>query len=249
MIPLAFALSILMGFTLGLLGGGGSILTVPILTLACDVPAKPAIATSLLVVGLTSLVALIPHARRDNVLWREGFFFAAFAMAGAYGAGLASGYLPARALLIAFSAIAAATGVAMLRPRREKPRLEAPRRAPWFQTGAVGLATGGVTGLVGAGGGFLIVPALSILGGLEMKQAVGTSLFVIALNAFAGFAGHYSQGHVDPRIAGCVVTAAVLGALVGARLAGRVPEQRLRRGFGVFVLIIAGWMLAREMLP
>lgn len=245
MIPLAFALSVVMGLLLGLLGGGGSILTVPILTLACDVAAKPAIATSLLVVGTTSLAALVPHARRGNVLWRTGAAFAAFAAAGAFGGGLASGYLPARALLIAFALVAAATGASMLRPR---PAATPGGRASWARTGAVGLATGAVTGLVGAGGGFLIVPALALLGGLKMPQAVGTSLMVIAINAFAGFAGHWGQGHVDPRIAGCVVTAAILGALAGGRLAGRVPEASLRRGFGAFVLAISAWMLGRELL-
>lgn len=144
------------------------------------------------------------------------------------------------------------TAVAMLRGKRT-PATATDSAAPQRFTRAAitkialeGLVVGGVTGLVGAGGGFLVVPALASLGGLPMQAAVGTSLLVIALKSFAGFAGHASQVSLDwPLVLG-VTAAALAGSFVGARAAARIPADNLRRGFGWFVVVMAVFMLAQR---
>ncbi len=245
------------GLALGLLGGGGSILILPALIYLAHVPAKPAIAMSLFVVGVTSLAGLVTHARAGRVRWRTGALFAAAGMAGAYSGGRAAHYLPVSVLLVGFGLMMAATAVAMLRP--QTPRRDAPGQAPATPRGAArageqrialvvveGAAVGMVTGLVGAGGGFVVVPALVLLGGLAMQAAVGTSLLVIAAQAFAGFAGHLHGADIDWPLTFAVSGVAVATALAGGRLAGRLDAQRLRKIFGGFVAVMAVLVLAEQ---
>jgi uncharacterized membrane protein YfcA len=245
------ALAVLVGVTLGLLGGGGSILTVPILVYAARLPAHEAIATSLFVVGTTSVAALIPHAHAGRVRYATGAIFGAASMVGAYGAGRLARHIPPAVLLIAFGLMMAVTAVAMMWRREPAKAADdgggapAERQALW-KILAEGLVAGAVTGLVGAGGGFLVVPALVLLGGLPMREAVGTSLMVIAMNSFAGFAGHLTSARIDWTIALVVAGAAVLGSFAGAALAGRVPPGALRRGFAWFVVVMAVFILAQE---
>jgi hypothetical protein len=104
-----------------------------------------------------------------------------------------------------------------------------------------------LTGLVGAGGGFVIVPALALIGGLPMRQAIGTSLFVIALQSFAGFSGHAAHVTIDAPLVSLVAASASVGAVLGGILGARVPQEKLRRGFGVFVLVMAAYMVLREL--
>jgi uncharacterized membrane protein YfcA len=242
-IALAITLSALMGVALGLLGGGGSILTVPILVWVVGLPAKSAIATSLLVVAATALVGLVPHGLAGAVRWRTGLLFGGFAMAGAYGGGRLAAFIPGAVLLLLFAGMMLATAVAMLR-RGSEPT---PAHRPWPVTMVEGLAVGAVTGLVGAGGGFLVVPALVLLGGLKMHEAIGTSLLVIAMKSFAGFAGY--AGHVDIEwsLALPLVAAAAGGALIGAGLGRRITAVTLRRGFAWFVLAMAAVVLGAQL--
>ncbi|WP_406055599.1 sulfite exporter TauE/SafE family protein [Streptomyces sp. NBC_01077] len=251
MTVLVVAASLLIGVSLGVLGGGGSILTVPILVYLAGQDAKEAIATSLFVVGVTSLAALVPHARARRVRWRTGLLLGAFSMAGAYGGGRLAAYVPGPLLLVAFALMMLATAVTMLRkPRRGRERAGSTRgELPLARVAATGLGMGAVTGLVGSGGGFLVVPALAILGGLPMGVAVGTSLLVIAMNSFAGLAGHLSGVTVDRGLALTVTAAAVLGSLAGARLAGRIPQEALRTAFGWFVVVMGVFVLARQLSP
>jgi uncharacterized membrane protein YfcA/glyoxylase-like metal-dependent hydrolase (beta-lactamase superfamily II)/rhodanese-related sulfurtransferase len=238
------AAAVVVGVTLGLFGGGGSILTVPLLVYLAGVPAKPAIAMSLFVVGVTSLVGAVGHARAGRVRWRTGLVFGAAGMAGAYGGGLLGPYLPEAVLLAGFALMMLATAAAMIRGRRTP----APGRAnpPLRHVIAEGVVVGLVTGLVGAGGGFLVVPALVLLGGLPMGAAVATSLVVIALKSFAGLAGYLSSVSVDWSIALPVTAAAVAGGLAGGWLAGRVRADRLRVAFGWFVLVMGCFVLVRQ---
>jgi uncharacterized protein len=242
-------LAILVGVALGLLGGGGSILTVPILVYAVGLPAHEAIATSLFVVGATSVAALGPHARAGRVRYATGALFGAASMAGAFAAGRVSRYTPAGVLLGAFGLMMAITAVAMMR----KPKVDADGinrqkpRQPLWKIVIEGLLVGAVTGLVGAGGGFLVVPALVILGGLPMREAVGTSLLVIAMKSFAAFAGYVTAVHVDWTIALVVTGAAIAGSFGGTALAGRVPQQSLRKGFAWFVVVTAVFILVQEL--
>lgn len=246
MIALTVGLALLVGVALGLLGGGGSILTVPLLAYVAGMEAKQAIATSLLVVGTTSAVAAVSHARAGRVQWRTGLIFGAAGMAGAYGGGLLARYIPGTVLLIGFAVMMIATAVAMLRGRKDVGHADAHHRIPVPKVIVEGLVVGLVTGLVGAGGGFLVVPALALLGGLPMPVAVGTSLVVIAMKSFAGFAGYLSSVSIDWRLAGMVTAAAVLGALLGARLTALVNPDSLRKAFGWFVLVMSSVILAEE---
>ncbi len=249
MIGLAIGLAVFVGIALGLLGGGGSILTVPLLAYVAGMDAKQAIATSLLVVGVTSAIGAISHARAGRVQWRTGLIFGAAGMAGAYGGGLLAQFIPGTVLLIGFAVMMIATAIAMLRGRKNIEASEASgagHRLPIPKIIGEGLVVGLVTGLVGAGGGFLVVPALALLGGLPMPIAVGTSLVVIAMKSFAGLGGYLSSVHINWAVALAVTAAAVVGALVGARLTALVNPDVLRKAFGWFVLAMSSVILAQE---
>ena len=249
MMALTVGLAVFVGIALGLLGGGGSILTVPLLAYVAGMDAKQAIATSLLVVGVTSAVGAISHARAGRVQWRTGLIFGSAGVVGAYTGGLIAHNIPGTTLLIGFAVMMIATALAMLRGRKSPEPSNALHRIPIAVILAEGLAVGVVTGLVGAGGGFLVVPALALLGGLPMPTAVGTALIVIAMNSTAGLAGHLSSGSIDWTVASAITTAAVIGALVGARLTTKIDPGVLRKGFGWFVLAMSSVILAEEIRP
>lgn len=257
MFILAIAFALLVGISLGLLGGGGSILTLPILKYVVGQEAHVAIASSLFVVGITSLASLYPHAKAGRVRWQTGFVFGGASMLGAFVAGLFAKKIPAEILLVLFALMMLITAVAMLRGRKERtsvctPDLDphaAPASLPFLKVILEGLAVGSVTGLVGAGGGFLVVPALVLLGGLPMNIAVGTSLLVLAMKSFAGFAGHASNVTIDWGTLLPITGMALVGSLIGARLVAKIPAATLRRSFGWFVIVMGVFMLAQEVPP
>lgn len=231
------------GGLLGLLGGGGTILTLPLLLLL-GVEPKPAIAMSLVVVAATAAVAAVRHARAGNLDRRAALLFAPMTAVGGYAGGRAAQWVPGELLLLIFTGLMVAASIAMLRAAPTRPRAASGPAAPALALQGVGV--GALTGLVGAGGGFLFVPAFALLGGMPMRQAVGTSLVVIAVNSVAALAGQLGHEAIRWELAASITAAAVIGAWGGAHLAGRVPEVRLRRAFGVFVLLVAFWMLARS---
>lgn len=251
MLPLAVALSSLIGLTLGLLGGGGSILTLPLLTYVAGLEPRSAIASSLLVVGTTSLIGAIGHARAGRVRWRTAFVFGGAGMLGAVAGSRAAAHLPAKLLMVLFALLMLGTSLAMLRGRRPSGTPATPTGAPadlpWLSAIVYGAAVGSVTGLLGAGGGFLIVPALVLLGRLEMPVAVGTSLVVIAMSSMSGLASRLGHVPISWSLTAMVTAAAVLGTLVGGRLAGRVSATSLRKGFGVLVLLMGVLVLSKEL--
>ena len=258
MIYLAAFLSLFIGAAVGLLGGGGSILTTPLLVYVLDFDAKQAITASLFVVAVTSLFGLISHARAGRVQWRTGLIFGAAGMVGAFIGGQIGSKLPGALLLGAFSIMMGVTAVAMIRGRKQVKSSHAHKGLPLFRIILDGAIVGFVTGLVGAGGGFLVVPALALLGGLPMPIAVATSLLVVAMKSFAGFAGYAltfgggSLVSLNPETeinwgATLIVTAgAVLGALVGSRLVGKIHPDLLRKAFGWFVLAMAVFILSQQ---
>lgn len=252
MLILAAALALVVGVSLGLLGGGGSILTVPILRYVLGMEAHQAIALSLLVVGTTSLAAVIPHARRGRVRFRTGIAFGLAGMVGAYLAGRVAHYVPATLLLCAFALVMFATAFAMLRrpaAAQATVAVESCRDIPVAKVLVEGVVVGAVTGFVGAGGGFLVVPALVLLGKLPMELAVGTSLVVIAMKSLAGFAGFLGTTTVDWTLGFTLSAAAIAGSVVGGALAGRAKPAALRTGFGWFVVAMAFFILMQELLP
>ena len=242
------AAAIVIGLLLGLLGGGGSILTVPVLVYLAGQDAQTAIATSLFIVAVTSAVALVPHARAGRVQWRTGLVFGAAGLAGAYAGGRLAAYVPIAVLLAGFGLLTAAAATVMIRscrrPLRPKPHAG---RLPLLL--GLGVAVGLVTGMVGAGGGFVIVPVLVLLADLTMTAAVGTSLLVIALQAGAGLAGHLSNAAVDWPLALAITALAIGGSLAGARLAARVPAAMLRTSFGWFLTAMAILLLMEQAPP
>lgn len=242
---LGLAASVLVGVSLGFLGGGGSILTVPLLIYGFGLGAKQAIATSLVVVGSASLFASFQYWRAGNVEPRTALVFGAAGMCGSYVGGRAGALLDPSLLLMLFASMMVLTALAMWRGRRTAAPGSA-HRAP-ARLAAQGLAVGMFTGLVGAGGGFLIVPALVLWAELPVPTAVGTSLAVIVMNSSAGFAGYASHVAIDPLLTSSVVGCAVGGSLVGTALARRVAHERVRRAFAVFVLAMATFILTREL--
>ncbi len=240
------AAATLIGVTLGLLGGGGSILTVPILVYIARVPTKEAIAMSLFVVAVTAAFALIPHARAGRVRWRTGAVFGVAGMSGAYAGGRVAEYIPGQWLLVGFGLMMLATAVAMLRGRRLRTARPVPHELPVSRVLLDGVLVGLVTGLVGAGGGFLVVPALALLGGLPMATAVGTSLLVIAMKSTAGLVGYLHSVHIHWGLALAVTAAAVAGSVLGGRFAGRVSQDVLRKAFGWFVVAMAAFVLLQQ---
>ena len=245
-------ITMLVGLLLGLLGGGGSILMVPVLVYLVGLETKTAIATSLVVVGLTSLVAVLGHAREARVCWKNGWAFGLSGMLGAYGGARLAAYVPGNILLLMFALVMLGTASTMLLGRRD--RSAAPASGPLCPTRlnlpAIlfdGFLVGTITGLVGIGGGFVIVPALNILGGLPIRAAIGTSLLIIVMNSAAALAGYSSFVHIDTRFAAIVTGAAIVGSLVGSLLSRHVSSNGLRRGFGLFVIAIAGYLLRREL--
>ena len=246
LIALTVGLAVVVGVTLGLLGGGGSILMVPLLVYVAGMDTKEAIAASLVVVGVTAAVSVIGHARAGRVRWRTGLIFGAAGMAGALAGGFIGGHLPGQLLMLAFAGMMVATAVAMLRDRKDVDPAKAHTELPVGRVLLDGAVVGLITGLVGAGGGFLVVPALALLGGLPMGVAVGTSLLVIAMKSFAGLTGYLASVSIDWPVVGAITAAAVVGSLLGARLVGRIPADALRRAFGWFVLAMGAFVLVQE---
>ena len=246
MLVLAAVLALIVGVTLGLLGGGGSILTLPMLVYVVHVADKPAIASSLFVVGVTSLVGAISHARAGNVRLGVGLLFGTAGMGGAVGGSYVAHALPGSVLLVGFAVVMFATSIAMMRGRKADG--EGTGHISLVRAIAIGVAVGFLSGLIGAGGGFLIVPALTLAGGLGMRHAIGTSLLVITMQSAAGFVGHLVNHTPVPWTLVLVVTSAsVVGSLVGARAGRGVSPAKLRAGFAWLVLAMAIFMLGKQL--
>ncbi|MBS2018874.1 MAG: sulfite exporter TauE/SafE family protein [Deltaproteobacteria bacterium] len=245
-LPLAFVV----GVVLGMLGGGGAVLMVPMLVYVVHLDAKRAIATSLFVIGLTSAISAGLHARRGNVRWKTAATFGVGSMSGAFAGGRAAHFFEGRTLLVAFAVMMLATAVAMLRGRREAPAGDArATNGRALRVIGLGLAVGFVSGLVGAGGGFLIVPALTIFAGLETRHAIGTSLAVIAAQSAAGFLGHLGGVSLDYSAVLAIAGVTAVGSIVGTFAGARVSPAALRRVFGVLVLLVGLASIAKEISP
>lgn len=253
-------LALLIGIVLGLIGSGGSILTVPVLVYGLGVEPITATAYSLFIVGMTALVGAVPFARRGDVDVRALFAFALPSILAVYATRL--WLLPAlpdvwfttdvltitkgKGILLLFAVLMVGAAIAMMRDAGPDERAHAVRRPVLMAV--EGAVVGALTGLVGAGGGFLIIPALVLLAGLPMKAAVGTSLVLIAAKSLIGFIGDLQAGlQADwPMLLG-FTAAAVLGILLGARIVPHVSASTLKRGFGFFLILIAISMIYAEL--
>ena len=246
--PVQIGIDILLGFviglSLGLLGGGGSILTVPALVYVVGQSPQAAVTASLVIVGANSAMGAFTHRSQGTLNWKVALVFGGVGMAAAYVAAGWSKLLPPTALMTLFALLMLVVGLFMI----FKPQPTAPDGGRgWWVTIASGLGVGVMTGFLGVGGGFLIVPALVMLIGLPMAQAVGTSLLVIAMNSAAGFLGHLGEGAFDWSLVVVFVLAGLAGTFTGSRLAGRLPATRLRRLFAGFVIVLGVLLLIDNM--
>jgi uncharacterized membrane protein YfcA len=252
MVIFGLGLAALVGLSLGLLGGGGSILTVPIFVYVLGFGAKEAIAMSLAVVGTTSLFGVVGHWRAGNVNPRVALFFGVVTMVGAFLGSRLAVFFSDTAQLTLFAVIMLLASYFMFRGRRPARAGDEERATPQASLPLVvltlaGLVVGVLTGLVGVGGGFLIVPALVLLARVPMREAVGTSLLVIALNAATGFAGYLGRVEVAWALMGGFTAIAAAGILVGTRLVRHVPQEALRRAFAIFLVLMGGFVLYQNL--
>ena len=245
MIALSIGIGLVIGALVGLLGGGGSILAVPALVYLASQDLQQAVATSLLVVGITAVVAVLPRLRGRQISWRIGLLFGVAGAATAFGGAAVNRVLPDELTLALFAVVMVGAGIRML---QEKPATGTAcavdgGRVNWRRclprTLAGGLVVGFLTGLLGVGGGFLIIPVLVLALGLPMPTAIGTSLVIVAINSAAGFAAHAGEATLDVPVTLAFTAAAVVAALFAGRLGARVDTARLRRWFAWLVLAVA----------
>ncbi|MEA5467141.1 sulfite exporter TauE/SafE family protein [Leptothoe sp. PORK10 BA2] len=252
-----FAIAI--GVSLGLLGSGGSVLALPVLVYIMGIPTKSAIAMTLIVVGLVSLVGAIPHWRRGNLNGRTAIVFGSATMLGAYlGARLATQpWITATFQMALFGvAMLLAAGLMIRRAAKSEPSPEAVQHEVFYQPPVCkycwlwlmieGIGVGGLTGLVGVGGGFAIVPTLVLLGKIPMKQAIGTSLLIIAGNSIAGLLGYWGHIELNWHLTVSFTFAAGLGTVLGGYLGQFVSARQLQKGFGYFLIAIATFVLIKN---
>ena len=239
--------AVAIGLVLGLLGSGGSVLTVPVLVYLAGQPDKVAIAESLAIVGIIAAVGAASYARQRLVDWRSVAAFGLPGVVGTAAGAAASAWVPGGVQLVLFGVVMIAAAGAMLKGREGLGA----GRASVPAVAGLGVSVGVLTGLVGVGGGFLIVPALVLGLGLDVRLAVGTSLAIIVLNAVAGVVSYLdvleaSGAAIDWALVAMIAGVGVLGSLAGSRLSGRVPQAALRRGFAVFLVVVGVFILAKE---
>lgn len=238
------------GVSLGLLGSGGSILTVPVLVYLVGQDEKLAIAGSLAIVGSIALAGSLPKLWNKQVEWKTLIVFAVPGMLGTYSGATLAAWVSGLIQLTLFAFVMLLAAWRMLRPVAETTQPVQP--ASNWKIAPGGLAVGIITGLVGVGGGFLIVPALVILGGLSMRHAVGTSLVIIALQSFTGFGKylHVLEQHglaLDWNVIWLVTAIGVAGSIVGNSISNKVDQQKLKKIFGLFLIVMAVYILVRTL--
>ena len=246
---LALLGALAIGLTLGLLGSGGSILTVPVLVYLLDQPEKVAIAGSLAIVGAIALIAAVPYARQRLIDWRSVLLFGLPGMLGTWLGAWAAQFVSGAFQLLVFALVMLAAAWSMF---RAPPAADAQGARDAWKVVVDGLAVGALTGFVGVGGGFLIVPALVLLGGLTMQRAIATSLLVIAMKSAAGFWKYLSVLAatglaLDWNVIGVFIVIGGLGSFAGNQIGNRLPQAALKRGFAVFLVLMAGFIIWRTL--
>ncbi len=239
------------GIVLGVFGSGGSIITTPSLLYLLHVEPKSAIAMSLGVVAITATITAIDNWRRGTVDLRVALIFGGFGMVGTFAGARLGVYTPVAIQLGLFALVMYAAAYKMLRGKKLAPAhphaagdtaaAGPPHRIAHIA--AHGVVVGVLTGLVGVGGGFLIVPALVLLSGIPMKRAVGTSLAIVAAKSYAGFAGYVTAVPINYVLMGSFTAVTVAGSFAGTHLAHKVSAEALKRSFAVFLLLVATYIL------
>jgi uncharacterized protein len=240
----ALVLALLIGISLGALGSGGSIVTLPILVYVAGVAPKSAVGMSMAIVGGTSFLGSYFHWRSGNFVPKAALLFSATGILGAYLGSIGTHMVSSSVLMLSFSLLMLVVGTLMLSGKQSVSASNA--TCSPYRCIPAGFVVGLVTGFMGVGGGFLIVPALVWFAGLDAKRAIGTSLSIIAVNSAAGLAGqlHYTQW--DWSLTSKFVVCSLIGMGLGIPIARRAPERALRKAFAVVVLAVAvsiGWQL------
>jgi len=246
---LAWPGAIAIGVSLGLLGSGGSIITVPVLVYLLGQDEKIAIAGSLFVVGNIALAGSLQYVRARLIDWRIVFVFGVPGMAGTYLGAMIAAFVPGILQLSFFALVMLLASYMMLRPAIRANEVHEPRET--WKIAIDGLLVGVITGLVGVGGGFLIVPALVLLGGLAIHTAVATSLVIIALKSYSGFYKYLDvleqqNLELDWQTLLLVTGLGIVGSYAGAKIANRMPQDKLKKGFGFFLIVMGIYILARS---
>lgn len=246
---LAAGVGILIGLVVGSLGAGGGILTLPVLVYVLGMEPHSAAAASLVVVGATSVVALLPHARRGNVQWLHGLTFGLLGTAGAVGGARLAELVAPEVLMALLAGLLLLVAVVMVHRSVRRSGAGRPVGAPrprgtgrLVLTVATASLIGLLTGFFGVGGGFVVVPALLLVMRASMQQAVGTSLLVIVLNTATGLLGRVGQSfEIDWLVIGAFTVASMLGGVLGARFSGRATPRTLAL---LFALLLTGVAVA-----
>jgi len=228
-------LGFIIGLVLGMLGGGGSILTVPVLVYVVGQTPQVAVTASLMIVGTNSFIGAFFHRAQGTLNWNVAIFFGGTGMVFAYlSAGLSSLFSPT-ALLVMFASLMFIVGFIMLN-RPDMATVDGDKERDWKMVVVAGAGIGILTGLLGVGGGFLIVPALVMLVGLPMRQAVGTSLIIIAMNSLAGLMGHLGDTHIDLNLIAIFAVSGIVGTFAGTKIAQHIANTLLQRVFATFIM-------------
>lgn len=249
--------ALIIGLTLGLLGSGGSAITVPVLVYLVGHATKQSIAESMAIVGLISIAAAIPYAKAKQIDWRNVWYFGIPGMLGTFVGAWRGGIASAAIQLVVFGVVLIAAAYVMLRKPKpgavadDERKTPEPHRSPNWKIALEGTVVGIVTGFVGVGGGFLIVPALVVFGKLPMRVAIGTSLVIIALKAAIGFAKYQQylmaqDMSVDAQTVLIFVLIGVVGSLFGKSVNARMNQQLLKRVFAVFLILLGGFVILHE---
>ncbi|MGI5309398.1 sulfite exporter TauE/SafE family protein [Rheinheimera sp. WS51] len=248
---LVFFSAILIGLSLGLFGSGGSILTVPVLLYLLKMSPELAIASSLFIVGSISLFAAARSSLKRLVSWPHVALFALPSMFGTYGGAWLGTLADSRWQLLLFSILMFMSAILMW--RKKVQTTDASQALKPMTLIVTGILVGTVTGFVGVGGGFLIVPVLVLLGGLAMVRSIATSLVIITLQSSVGFIKYYvtlsAQGAIfDWRSIAIIIVFGIIGSIVGGAIANKVPKKQLQRGFALFLLVMAGVVIYQSVL-
>jgi uncharacterized protein len=232
---LAGALCCAVGMSLGGLGGGGSVLSLPMLVYIAGLGTREAIGISSIIVGCSAAAAVAVHARRGNVDWKTGCLFAAAGIPSALASAHVSNFVPPHLLLGSFAVLLVCVSLWMF--FAQVGTTTHPRS--WPVIALVGAGIGLVAGFFGVGGGFVIVPALTGLAGLDLRRAIGTSLFIITINSVTSMIEHVNHNMLPLTTTAAFAGMTVVGALIGQQVASRMSTTHLRRGFAMLVLVVA----------
>ena len=243
---IGYIYAVFAGLSLGLIGGGGSILIVPILVYSFNFDSKISVALSLATVGTASLVGVYRHTKLKNIDFKIAILFIIFAIPGTFFGTYLSKLISGTTQLTFFSIVMAFAAVFMLRKKKDLEVKLVEIKLPFVILSSFFVGT--MTGLIGVGGGFLIVPALMLFTGLKIKRAIGTSILIICVNSLIGFTSYINHIEIPWIFLSKITTAMIVGVLIGLKLSDRVPQATLKKVFAIFLILMAAFIISKNFL-